>query len=305
MTVLFAVATVGLIVDDRTLVNASLWAKPWKFSISIALYTVTLSWMITLLPKWRRAGWWAGTAVAVALAADMVLLVWQIAFRGRQLHFNVAGELDRTINGWLANAAFTAWGATLVLGVLLLFQKLPDKAQASAVRGGLAVALTGLMLGMLMFGPKPEQEAVWQAGGKPPVVGGHSVGVPDGGPGLPLIGWSTTGGDLRIPHFVGMHALQLLPLLAALLLMLAARFPVLRDELVRRRLMRTATVGYFGLVALVTWQALRGQSIVRPDFWTMAAGAGLVLGVAAATWGVLAVTPARDIRKTPVLHDLK
>lgn len=285
--------------------NASLWAKPWKFSISIALYTVTLAWMITLLPKWRRVGWWAGTAVAVALAADMTLIVWQIAFRGRQLHFNRAGELDRTINEWLATAAFTAWGATLVLGVLLVFQKLPDKAQASAVRGGIAVALTGLMLGMLMFDAKPEQKAIWPSGGKPPIVGGHSVGVPDGGPGLPLIGWSTTGGDLRIPHFVGMHALQLLPLLAALLVILATRFPSLRDELTRRRLMRTATAGYFGLVALVTWQALRGQSIVRPDFWTMTAGAGLVLGVGIVTWRVLALAPARDIGRTAALHDLK
>jgi hypothetical protein len=141
-----------------------------------------------------------------------------------------------------------------------------------------------MALATLMTLPTPGQRASWAAGAEATVVGAHTVGLPDGGPGLPVLGWSTVGGDLRIPHFVGMHALQLLPLLLLALELLALRLPALRDPRRRFRLIVVAVAGYAAALAIITGQALSGQSVVAP------AGAILVAGVTvAALTGLAAV----------------
>ena len=82
----------------------------------------------------------------------------------------------------------------------------------------------------------------------------HSIGVEDGGPGLPFVNWSTRGGDLRAAHFVGMHAFQILPLFAVLL----ERFAVKRAALL------TALFGifYFGLFSLIFVEAWLGKPLI-------------------------------------------
>lgn len=280
MGVLGVVALAGLVLDDRTLVNAPIWLKPLKFTVSVGIYAVTLAWLIGQLTRARRVGWWLGTVFAVGLGLDMALLFWQITVRGRTLHFNQETPADVLINNVVATGAFAGWGATAAIAVLLLFQRLPDRAMNSALRAGAALSVAGIGIAMMMFGPNEEQKQVWRSGERPSIVGAHSVGVPDGGPGLPVVGWSTEGGDLRIPHFVGIHAIQVLPLVAFGLLVFARRYPVLGSEFVRRNLIRTASAGFAGMLALLTWQARRGQSIVEPDFWTLSAGAAIVAFVA-------------------------
>jgi hypothetical protein len=286
MGVLALVSIGGLILDDRTLVGAPIWLKPLKFSLSLAIYTLTFGWLISLITRGRRVAWWMGTVIAAAAVVEQAVLVGQV-LRGRTSHFNVATALDATLWSVMGSTIVVLWLATAAVAVLLMRQRTADRAHALAVRLGLLVALGGLAVGFLMTSPTPEQQAGF-ADAAPTVIGAHSVGVADGGPGLPLLGWSTTGGDLRAGHFVGMHALQALPLLALLLSVLGRRGArPLTDERVRARLIAVAAAGYAGLTVLITWQALRGQSLVHPDALTLTAAgplATLTLGGLLTAW---------------------
>ena len=88
----------------------------------------------------------------------------------------------------------------------------PDPAFAWSLRLEVIVSFVGMSVAFLMTTETPEQARAAEAAGiDAPIQGAHSVGVEDGGPGLPLTGWSTTGRDLRVAHFVGLHGLQALP----------------------------------------------------------------------------------------------
>jgi hypothetical protein len=263
MAALVPVLAVLVAVDDRVLLGAPLWLKPLKFAISTGLYTATLSWMLSRLrqPALRRSGW----VITVALAAEMVIIVGQAAL-GRRSHYNQDDLVSAVLWQVMAVSIVLLWFATLAVALRFLREPGRDRTATTAVRLGLAVTLLGLLEGFLM------------ANGL-----AHSVGVPDGGPGLPLVGWSTTGGDLRIAHFVGMHALQGLPLLAAGLAAVG-RF----DEVTRVGLVRVAAGAWAGLVVLLTWQALRGQPLLAPDTTTLVALGVLVTGTAGAAAVVLA-----------------
>lgn len=267
-----AVANAGLVVvllvlaavDDRVLLGAPLWFKPLKFAISFVLYGGTLAWLLGQFrePVLRRTGW----VIVTASVVEMAIIVGQAA-RGLRSHYNTDTVLDGVLWSVMGATIVVLWFATLAIAVRYLRERpggIGGRPLYLAVRLGLLVTLLGLAEGFLMGSGMS-----------------HAVGVPDGGPGLPLLGWSTTGGDLRIGHFVGMHALQVLPLLAAALGTTAL------DETARTRVVGAAGAGYAGLVVLVTWQALRGQPLLAPDALTLTALAVVVLGTAAGVVGAL------------------
>lgn len=298
MAVLGVVSAVGMVVDDRVLVGSPIWFKPLKFSVSFALYGLTLTWMLGRRSTASRTGWWAGTVITVAGVIEMAVLIGQ-TLRGRRSHFNAETPLDQALFQIMGVTIVVLWLGTLVIAVLLFRDRDTDRATAWAIRLGAVIALVGLGLGALMLGPTPDQQAAL-ARGASEAVGAHSVGVPDGGPSMPLTGWSTTGGDLRIPHFVGMHALQLLPLLVMVLTALATRFARLADDRVRLRLVLLASGVYAASFALVLWQALRGQPLIHPDGVTLGTAGLILLAAVCGTYGSLRATTPSSRKATDV-----
>lgn len=287
LAALTAVTLVGYFVDDRELLGVSLWEKPLKFAVSGVLYAVTWSWLIGHFTRWRRAAWWAGTVIAVTLAIELAVIVGA-AVAGITSHFNVSTPLAATLWSIMAVAITTLWVGSFVAAAALWRNPGADPARQAAIRAGVAISLVGMVLAFLMTGPTAEQLSDFQG-----IAGAHAVGTADGGPGLPLLGWSTIAGDLRIPHFIGMHALQALPLFALLLELGARRLAPLRDALVRRGLVITGAGTWLAVVGLVTMQALRGQSIVAPDALTLLLGAAIATACPLAGLAVIAAGARR------------
>jgi hypothetical protein len=263
---------VGLLVDPRLVTGAPAWLKPAKFAFSIGLYSITVLWMLSYVSGHRRLVNVVASIIAIGFVFEMVGIAGQAA-RGVGSHFNIATPLDSLIYSVMGTMIAIVTLMLLLVAGLLVRQKGLD----IAFRWGLILALLGTMAGSFMaFGmtaPKPEQQLAWENGAPPVAAGGHAVGVPEDGPGLPILGWSMEGGDLRAAHFLGIHAMQVLPFAG----WLASR------RWTRRRLTGTGraltvvsgTVAYLGAMTVLFWQAMRGQSIIAPDGLTMA-GFGIV-----------------------------
>jgi len=257
MLPVLAVCALGLWLDPSTIAGAPAWLKPAKFAASISLYSLTLAWLFQYLPGQVRLRSSVGWTSASVFVIEIAIICLQAA-RGKLSHFNTSTLLDGTLFAIMGAGILLQTLASVVVVVALWRQRFADGALGWSLRLGLCIAILGASVGGLMTRPTSEQLDAMRLA-PPSVVGAHTVGAPDGGPGLPGTGWSREHGDLRVPHFFGLHALQALPLLA--LALRRGRW----SERQRTRLVLSAAASYVGLVALLFWQALRGQPLFTPD----------------------------------------
>ena len=192
---LAVVFTALMALDGRTLLGRNVWTKPWKFATSIAIFTATMAWILPSLSLSDRAERAVTATIGGAMTIEIVLISIQAA-RGVRSHFNTSSSVDSTI--------FMIMGITITLSSVAVAYAL-----WRVVRNPPPLPPAyrwGIVLGMSLFVIASFQGWLMIA------QEGHSVGAPNDAPGLPLLNWSLIGGDLRVAHFIGLHALQVLPL---------------------------------------------------------------------------------------------
>lgn len=256
-------ALIAVLVDDRTLLGEPVWLKVLKFAFAFTAYSFTLAWLIGHMTRARRFGRWTGTVFAVLSVIEVGMLV-MAAVLGTYSHFNTSEDLaNQILQNSFQYGIPTMFLANMVIAVMVLFQRVGDRVATAVVRWGLALSTLGMATAFALV---QEEERVVEDtyGNEVTLSGAHGIGDPDGN-GMFLTGWSTTGGDLRVPHFIGLHGIQVLILAAVVLSALAVSRTWLRDEAARARVVHAIGLGGFGAFATTAWQAARGQSLIDID----------------------------------------
>ena len=257
MAAVLVLSLAGLVLDPRIVTGAPVWLKPAKFAVSTGIYALSVAWIFTYLEAWPRLRRIVGRTTALVLALEVALIDLQAA-RGVTSHFNVATPTDAAIFALMGIAILVAWGVSIALTVALFRQRFQDGALGWALRIGMLTVVLGSATGGLMTRPTPAQLASARESHQMTVAGAHTVGAPDGTPGIPGTGWSREHGDLRVPHFVGLHALQILPLIAFAL-------QRAKSAATRQRAVQVAGASYLSLFGILLAQALSGQPVLAPE----------------------------------------
>ena len=239
---LLALAAVAMqSVDPRLLASGvSVWVKPAKFFSSVGIFALTSAWFFGYVRPERRGAPMLRATVAVLIVAGTVELAW-ISWQGAnglESHFNNDTAFYSVMYSVMGLFAVLLIGTTLPLAWEIGRRPAPHLR-----RDFVAAVVVGLILTVLLGGG---------LGGYMSAQAGHSVGAQGGH--VPLFGWNRSGGDLRIAHFLGIHAEQAIPILAGLLAGLAAP--------TRRTLLIAGTLAYAALTLAIFAQAIAGRPLL-------------------------------------------
>lgn len=239
LTALFLVA---LKVDSRLLYGVSVWSKPLKFALSLGVYFGTLLVLARLLPVGHlNSGRHHAIAMSLIFVAafEMAYIAIQAAL-GEASHFNKTTAFHSTVYSLMGIGA--VWLTLGLAWLAVLIAKHNDRSDplvlAVLLGLGISTALGGGFGGYL-----GGQESHWVDA------------VPNDANGLWLFNWSNNGGDLRVAHFFGLHAMQVIPIFALVL-------PRVLGLTKKRIAIVVFSLSYSALCVYTFAQALQGQPFI-------------------------------------------
>jgi hypothetical protein len=179
-------------------VNAYL--KPFKFAFSTFTFAWAMAWYCHYLPAFNIQvfNW----SVILLLGFEIVYIAF-MAGQGKISHYNMSSPFYAAMFSMMALAATLVTLYTAYVGVLFFIHAFPNLPNhyVWGIRLGILIFVVFSFQGFLMGGRMS-----------------HSVGLENDNSKLFIFGWSKLVGDLRVAHFIGMHALHVLPILSFYLL---------------------------------------------------------------------------------------
>lgn len=209
-------------------VNA--YFKPFKFAFSTFLFAWAMAWYCYYLPSFN-VGFFNWTVIL--LLGFEIVYIAIMASKGLTSHYNLSTPFYATMFSVMALAATLVTLYTAYVGFLFFTQSFPNLPNyyVWAIRLGIIIFVFFSFEGFAM-GSKLS----------------HTVGAINDNSNWFIVGWSKTAGDLRVSHFIGMHALQVLPILS---------FYVFKNT--KATILVSILYGLLALVTLV--QALQGKPL--------------------------------------------
>ena len=202
LSVMAAINAILSVIDPRLLGDEAVWLKPLKFEISVILHFITLAVLASLLSAERRntKTWQCISYAAVAAGIFEVLYIFLQAARGRESHFNISTPMEGTMYALMGLGALTLVFASFYLGCVLYKEYRVERSSPLLLSSALGLTI-GSVLTLIIAGYLSSK------------TGTEIVLGTEQSPRAPLFGWYLGGKDLRIPHFLATHMMQIMPLI--------------------------------------------------------------------------------------------
>jgi hypothetical protein len=250
---------VWLVSGAPSLVGPVTWRKPIEFGISGAVSTLALAWVLGRLP---RAGLWDWTAtIAILFFVPETALIDLQQWRGVASHFNSDTPFDAAVFNAMAVCIGIVVLGIAVLAIRSFGRVSGPPSTALGIRAGMIFLLIGQVLGGLILAN--------QFSGGGPIANASIVGA---------------AGELKIPHALALHGLQVLAILALILERTAV------SEGTALIAVACCTVGYALVLAAATLQTYSGLApFALSPLALLASVAGAILVAGPYLRGLLAL----------------